>query len=153
MRATKEKHGMWGTPEYRSWDAMLQRCYNHQHRSWANYGGRGITVCERWRNSFEAFYADMGNKPTLQHTIDRYPEKSGNYEPGNCRWATRKEQQRNTRTNHLLTFRGETLTMAEWAERLGFGDWIIESRLRRGWTIEKTLTLPLQPRQYYARKH
>lgn len=88
-------HGMKGTPEYVSWKCMIQRCLNPNQKSYHNYGGRGITVCDKWRNSFEAFYADMG--PRLQgRTLDRI-NTNGNYEPGNCRWATIEEQNNNQR--------------------------------------------------------
>lgn len=80
------------TTEYRSWDAMKQRCLNPNDQKYPRYGGRGITICDRWLNSFESFLADMGRKPSPIHTIDRYPENDGNYEPGNCRWATPHQQ-------------------------------------------------------------
>lgn len=84
------------TPEYRSWHAMIQRCTNPKTIRWARYGGRGIKVCQRWLNSFENFLADMGLKPEPKHrySIDRYPNNDGNYEPGNCRWATWSQQNR-----------------------------------------------------------
>lgn len=90
------KHGMYKSPEYNSWDAMIQRCRNPLGKKYHHYGGRGITVCERWLNSFDDFYADMGPKPTPKHSIDRI-DNDGNYEPGNCRWATQSEQNFNTR--------------------------------------------------------
>ena len=87
--------GMRGTPVYNSWHAMIQRCTNPRHRSWADYGGRGIVVCDRWRD-FANFYADMGDRPAGT-TLDRYPDVNGNYEPANCRWAVKAEQARNKR--------------------------------------------------------
>ena len=90
-------HGLQNTAEYRSWKHMIARCTDPKGKSWKNYGGRGITVCERWRKSFKAFLAHVGKRPTPQHSIDRYPNNDGNYEPGNVRWATMSEQHLNSR--------------------------------------------------------
>lgn len=84
------------SPEYQSWVGMIARCENPRKQHWAHYGGRGIRVCARWRKSFEAFFADMGRKPAPNHSIDRI-DVDGNYEPGNCRWATQAEQIKNRR--------------------------------------------------------
>lgn len=92
----KERHGMNGTPEYLAWQNMKARCYKKNCSGYTNYGGRGIEVCDQWRNSFSAFYAYMGKRPTPKHSIDRL-DNDGNYEPSNCHWATRLEQQRNRR--------------------------------------------------------
>jgi hypothetical protein len=83
------------TPEWKSWTAMKQRCSWSGHKHYALYGGRGIKVCKRWLDSYETFLADMGRRPSMKHSIDRFPDKEGNYEPGNCRWATQSEQNRN----------------------------------------------------------
>lgn len=89
--------GRMTTPEYRCWQAIKTRCYNPKHKFYRLYGGMGVTICSRWLNSYENFLADMGRKPTPKHSIDRFPDPDGNYEPGNCRWATAKEQAGNKR--------------------------------------------------------
>lgn len=128
------------SPTYVSWLRMRQRCRNPRHVYFRNYGGRGITVCDRWRDSFENFLADMGERPEGT-SLDRIDNARG-YEPGNCRWASRPEQQRNTSRNHLLTFRGETHSIAEWGEITGISRRTIRTRLRIGWSVEDALTLP-----------
>jgi hypothetical protein len=92
------KHGKTGSPEYHAWSAMIQRCTNPKTKQYKDYGGRGIRVCQKWKCSFESFYADMGPRPSKAHSIDR-KDNDGNYEPGNCRWATEREQKMNTRQN------------------------------------------------------
>lgn len=96
-RSPRYKHGMAHTPLYNIWQGIIGRCTCPSDTGFENYGARGVAVCERWRNSFEAFLADMGPRPSPKHSIDRYPNNAGNYEPGNCRWATRSEQRRNQR--------------------------------------------------------
>lgn len=120
---------------------MLGRCRNPNDPGWDYYGGRGIGVCERW-SLFENFLADMGERPA-GHTLDRFPDGDGNYEPTNCRWATYKQQSRNISTNRQLTLGDETLCVPEWAERLGCSPASLHSRLSRGWSDHETLTTPL----------
>ena len=131
----------------RSWRGMLARCYSRTHHAYARYGGRGIAVCERWRASFEAFLEDMGPRPSKRQSIDRI-DNDGDYEPGNCRWATPRQQARNRRNNREITWRGETRTVAGWAEVLGLSKHALRHRLEAGWSIERVLTAP--PRQTRA---
>lgn len=116
---------------------MIQRCRDLHCAAWPRYGGRGIKVCDRWLR-FAEFLADMGQRPPGT-SLDRYPDNDGNYEPSNCRWATRKQQANNKRNNHRLTFRGETLSIAEWARNLGIPEGTIRNRLRYGWPPERVL--------------
>jgi hypothetical protein len=129
--------------EYALWIQMKARCNNPRHLYYHNYGGRGIQVCERWRKSFKDFYADVGPRPSRKHTLDRI-NNNGNYEPGNVRWATRTEQNRNRRDNRMMTLNGETYCMAEWAEKLGVDYAILHGRLYQGWSDERALTAPLR---------
>jgi hypothetical protein len=140
------RHGLSKTQEYASWNAMIQRCYNSKLDCWDRYGGRGITVCERWRNSFEAFLADMGTRPSPRHSIER-DDTDGNYEPGNCRWATCKEQQRNRSTNLVLEFRGVVHTAVEWSEILGIKHSTLRARIRKGWSAERALATTFDARR------
>jgi hypothetical protein len=141
----KRPHGRAGTPEYIAWQSMRRRCANPRTTSFENYGGRGIKVCRRWRK-FENFYAYMGQRPSPEHSLDRWPNKDGNYMPGNVRWATPTEQARNTRANRLLSHDGQTLVLTEWAERTGVGASTLRERLRHGWNVADALTKPPQPK-------
>jgi hypothetical protein len=132
------------TREYQAWGHMKARCESPGATGYEYYGGRGIRVCERWRESFEAFLADMGPKPSPKHSIDRFPDQNGNYEPGNCRWATQSEQARNTSRNRFVAYGGESLTLAEWGERLGTNGTVIGIRLRNGWSDERAVTEPVR---------
>jgi hypothetical protein len=132
-------HGLSKTKLYRVWVGIKDRCFDEKRATYKNYGGRGITVCDEWRNDFKAFYdwaIANGYKEGL--TIDRI-NNDGNYEPNNCRWATRIEQNNNTRRNRYITFNEETLTLTEWAKRLGVSYQRIQSILSRGYGLEKIL--------------
>lgn len=124
------------TKEYEAWAQMLDRCKSHPR-----YAGRGIEVCERWQ-TYQYFLEDMGRAPTPQHSIDRI-DNNGNYKPGNCRWATDKEQSNNRRTNRRLTWNGTTRTVAEWADEVGMNADTLKHRIRKGWPIERALTEPV----------
>lgn len=139
-------HGLRNAPEYAVWRSMKARCYNPKHMGYPHYGGRGIAVCSRWINSFANFIADMGKRPSPEHSIER-TDNNGDYTPNNCRWATPKEQGRNQRSNHLIAFRGETHTISEWAEIAGINHKTLRTRINtRKWSIEKALTEPPQHR-------
>lgn len=127
------------TPTYRAWSGMITRCTNHRVRSFKTYGARGITVCERWRNSFDAFLADMGEAPK-GCSIERI-NNNGNYEKSNCRWATPKEQARNRISTHWITYNGETLPLIAWTERVKVKRATIQFRLKHGWPVGKALGL------------
>lgn len=127
------------TSTYRSWAAMRGRCLFPNNIGYERYGGRGISICDRWLNSYDAFVEDMGFRPEGT-TINRI-NNDGNYEPGNCEWTTRKVQQSNMRTNKLLTFEGKTQTAAEWSRILGWRDTsVIDYRLQKGEPLHKVLT-------------
>lgn len=130
-------HGGYGTPLYTRWRAMLNRTGNPNHVEYHRYGGRGITVCAQWQ-TFDGFARDMaaGFRADLQ--LERIDNDRG-YEPGNCRWATVTDQNRNRVDNHRLTHQGITLTLAEWGERTGLRANTILQRLRRGWTVDRAL--------------
>lgn len=136
------RHGMRRTVEYTTWESMKRRCYNPNQQAFKRYGLRGIAVCDRWLNSFENFYADMGKKPSPQHSIDRIDNDKG-YSPENCRWAINSQQARNTSRNKLLEFDGQSKTIIEWSETLGISQYIISTRLRRDtWCIPCALQTP-----------
>lgn len=129
-------------PRYEVWRGMLQRCLNPAHQAYARYGGRGITVCNRWRRSFADFCADVGQRPD-GGTLDRIDNDRG-YEPGNVRWVTRQAQAQNRRDNRVLTAFGKSRCIIEWARELGVSYQAIDGRLRRGWTLERAVSVPRQ---------
>lgn len=139
LRGAKSRtHGMTGTPEYRSWYSIKDRCGNSNNADYHNYGGRGVTVCERWLHSFQNFIDDMGARPAGT-SLDRI-DVNGHYEPSNCRWATPKEQSRNQRKSLRFTRGGETLCLAEWCERLSMDRSLVYRRLRRGESFERAIS-------------
>jgi hypothetical protein len=129
-----------GNAEYKAWCHIKERCHNQRDKAFCRYGGRGIVVCERWRESFEAFLADMGKRPSPKHSIDRI-DNDGNYEPGNCRWATMTEQGNNKRNNRHFEAFGKRQTLAQWARELGVTRELLDNRLRLlKWPVEKALS-------------
>lgn len=147
-------------PEYQTWTHIKERCASARK----NYGGRGITVCERWQNSFEDFLADMGPRPSHKHSIDRI-DVDGNYEPGNCRWATASEQMRNTRRTIWVEYEGERVKLADLAEKLRLSLPILRGRVKAGWPLMHAITIPVggsrpnrpragrKPKEAQAKKH
>lgn len=131
---------------YRIWKGIRDRCNNPRSKDFANYGGRGIRVCERW-DSFSCFRDDMGPRPD-GGTIERR-ENSGNYEPSNCVWATMHAQRRNKRTNVLIEFNGRSMCVTDWAIETGIPKTLIRHRMKAGWSIERILTV--DPKQYRKR--
>lgn len=142
---SKATHGEGNSRLYHAWSAMKQRCSNPNNRKYDSYGGRGITVCDEWANSYLAFKKwaiENGYSDCL--TIDRIDNEKG-YSPDNCRWITNKDQQRNKRNNRLVTINGETKTLAEWSEISGIGHGVLWQRLfNHGWSYEKALTTPVK---------
>lgn len=143
--AGKPTHGLSYTPEYRAWQLMRLRCHDPKHAAYPRYGGRGITVCDRWRDDPAAFLADMGPKPTRAHELDRR-DNDGPYSPENCRWATRKENDRNRRSNRMVDYNGERRALAEWCERLNLPRDTVRKRLEAGWPVAEALQTPVRPK-------
>ena len=140
--ASKTQDMPHGTLAYRAWATMKGRCYRVKNASYLSYGGRGIKVCERWRDSFANFLDDMG-EPLKGQRLDRI-NNDGDYEPSNCMWVSPKENSRNTRSNVCLTFKGKTQCLAAWAEEYGINYSTFFSRLSSGWSLEKILTTPVR---------
>jgi len=143
-------HGESHDPTRVAWIDMLDRCQNPSNASYHNYGGRGISVCQWWTKSFDSFLRDVGRRPSKNHSIDRI-NNNGNYEPGNCRWATRTEQSRNRRTNRLVTAFGETLPAISWAERYGLRPTTLINRLNSGMSPEDAIRKPANQRKATSR--
>ena len=137
-------HGGNGTLEYTSFKHAKTRCTNPNSKNFHDYGGRGIKFLF---NNFEEFFADIGPRPGKEYSLDRI-NNEGNYEPGNCRWATMKIQSRNKRTNRYLSYQNETLCAKDWAEKLGLNYRTINKRLRNGWSVEKALSTPIRARTF-----
>lgn len=141
-RPGRDVHGMTRTPEHKAWLAMKYRCSNPNADEWDNYGGRGIVVCERWKNSFLAFYEDMGPRPSPKHSIDRKNNNLG-YNPENCIWATDREQTRNKRTNNNHTYNDKTQCLTDWAAELGVPLGRLRGRIELGWSFKDAVEVPM----------
>ena len=150
----KQLHGHAGnhsdkkmSPTYSSWRSMIARCTQPSNPAFEYYQKRGIAVCDHWR-SFENFLADVGERPSKKHSLDRYPNNDGNYEPGNCRWATKQEQANNRITNTYFSYRGQRYTLAELARATGASKETLRARLVRpgGWVVDDAVETPTIPR-------
>ena len=149
VAAKNKKHGKTRSQEHKTWSTLIQRCTNPNNHKYKDYGGRGIYVEDAWHpdrhpkgQAFLNFLADMGERPSKDHSIDRI-DNDGPYSKENCRWATREEQQNNKRNNRFLEFRGKSQTVAQWARELGIKRTTIKDRLASGWTVECALTSSL----------
>lgn len=145
-------HGKRHTRLYGIWLQMKNRCFNAKTKRYKDYGGRGITVCDEWRNDFQSFYnwsISNGYDDTL--TIDR-KDNSGNYEPSNCRWVTVKEQNRNSRQCDMITYKGETHCLKEWSEILGLSYVALKNRKKYGWSIERMFETPVRQHKQYVKR-
>ena len=137
IRSTK--HGMYNTSEYRIWQNMKKRCYSEKSKGYPDYGARGITVCDEWKESFEAFYRDVGPRPSPHHTLDRRDNDKG-YDKENCRWATWEEQANNRRNNIFHVYQGVARTLAGWIKEFNLDYQQAYSRYYQyGWTIEEII--------------
>jgi hypothetical protein len=131
---------------------MIQRCTNPKQKSYATYGARGIAVCERWRQSFEAFYTDMGPRPSPKHTLERRNNNEG-YSKENCSWETRLIQGRNKSNNRMITYKGRTQCMTAWEEELGWKPRTLYQRIVvLKWSVEDAMTLPVGQLGHYSRR-
>lgn len=138
--AARRVHGMSESTEYRIWCMMKSRCYRESDVHYKAYGGRGIEVCERWRDSFVNFMEDMGPRPA-RHSLDRIDANKG-YSSDNCRWADHKRQARNKRNNRRITAFGKTQCLADWQDETGVQAGLVSVRIKLGWTPERALTEP-----------
>src|ERR1035437_1367919 len=130
---------------------MIQRCCNARSQAYVYYGKRGISVCTRWQDSFYNFLADMGPRPGRRMELDRYPDNDGNYEPTNCRWATKSQNRLNTRRSRLIEFDGRRQTLQEWSRELNIPRETIYWRISAGWSVERALSQPVSAAAAAAR--
>lgn len=141
------KHGLSKTPEYAAWKSIKTRCYDPNFIEYQHYGGRGIKVCDEWKDDFQAFYSYIGPRPGSGYSVDRI-DNNGDYEPGNVKWSTKSEQHRNTRQNLIVTYRGESRPLVEWVEELGLNYSAVHQRLvKLGWSAEQAFSTPVRKKR------
>lgn len=146
-----KKHGLHKSPEYQAYLGMRQRCYNKKAISYNNYGGRGITVCERWLDSFQNFYDDMGPRPSGQYSLDRI-DVNQNYSPENCKWSTLEEQANNKRDSVHYVYNGESLSIRQIARKFNLKVTTLQGRIESGWSISEAIEVPVVKYQKYKQK-
>lgn len=136
-------HGMANTVEYATWVRILQRCTNKNNPRYMEWGGRGIKVCERWANSFENFFEDMGKRPSKYHSLDRFPNNDGYYEPANCRWATPQEQAMNRSSNFIVEYKGQKEPLKKLTDLYGLSYSVVSQRIKKlGWSVQDAFEKP-----------
>lgn len=136
-------HGKYTSSEYSSWLCMKSRCLNTNDTNYSNYGGRGITICNEWINSFEQFYKDLGKKPNNKYTLERI-DTNGNYVKNNCKWSTRQNQSNNRRNTKFITYKNKTKPLTIWCAELNIKPSTIRGRLRKGLSIEDAFETPIK---------
>lgn len=144
-REANTTHGMFGTRTYNCWRSMLDRCSKPKKYAYHRYGGRGISVCDRWKESFENFLEDMGECPS-NYELDRI-DNDGHYTPENCQWASHQEQTNKRSSNHFIEYEGRRLTIAQWSGETGISQGALWHRINHGWSVEKALTQPMKTRR------
>jgi hypothetical protein len=143
--------GYRASSEYKTWISMKDRCLNSNHPYFKYYGGAGVTICPQWLNSFETFLNDVGPRLSAKHSIDRFPDRHGNYEPGNVRWATRREQVLNRDMTHQITLNGVTRPLIDVCLEFGINGKAMRARLQRGWSAEKIISTPINKKYWHRR--
>jgi hypothetical protein len=137
--------------EFVCWQAMKSRCRNPKLKKFKYYGGAGVTVCDRWANSFEDFLADLGPRPSPKHSLDRFPNRKGNYEPGNVRWATKQQQTDNRDSTKMIVLNGQSLVLREVCAQKSLNLKVVARRLDLGWSPEKAISFPVKTVPYRPR--
>ena len=149
---SRKTHGETNTRLFKIWNGMVNRCTNKNNQSYKNYGGRGIQICQEWLDKYENFRDwALAHEYSEKLSIDRI-DNNGSYSPENCRWVTQKEQANNTRCNHIISFNGESHTVAEWSKIINFPRWTIINRIKYGWSIEKILTTHVEEVKTYKKR-
>lgn len=144
-------HGMSDTPEYNIWLRIIQRCTNPNNQDFKDYGGRGITICDKWRYDFMAFFNHTGKRPSIKHSIDRINNNSG-YKPNNVQWSLPQKQANNKRNNHNIIIHYCTMTMSQWAKFVGMDNATLWNRIKNNWPIEKAVFQPVRHHKTYSKR-